>query len=212
MELLSQFDVDFDFPKGRLRLYKPGTAVTSAKLEGMAEIPAVVINETGLLGIRLTTPGVTQPILAFLDCGSSFSAMNWQAAGLMGLPTNKNDPLYKKGQAIQAIGIDGRPLLLPLVNKELTFAGEVIMGPSSTTNMRQQPIGFESPPPSWKPWDAIQMAIGDIPAFQTILGDGKRPYQGPAALLGLDVLAQRRIVLEAGPSNSRRRRIFVSER
>jgi Aspartyl protease len=207
MELLSQFDVDFDFPNCRLRLYRPGTAAKEVKLmKSMVEIPAVVINETGLLGIRLTTLGSFQPILAFLDCGSTFSAMNWKAAGLLGLPTNKSDALYKNAPAIQAIGIDGRPLLLPIVKKQLTFAGDVVTDPTT-----HRPIGFASPPPSWKPWNTVQMAVGDIPAFQTILGDGVRPFQGPAALLGLDVLAQRRVILEAGPSDARRRRIFVSE-
>ena len=49
-EFLSQYDVDLDFPAGRVRLYAPGTAET----KGMAEIPAVVLNESGLLGFRLT--------------------------------------------------------------------------------------------------------------------------------------------------------------
>ncbi|KAL3894504.1 MAG: hypothetical protein SGARI_007724, partial [Bacillariaceae sp.] len=46
MEVLQQFDVDFDFPKNRLRFYKPGTADAS----GLVEIPAVVINESQLIG------------------------------------------------------------------------------------------------------------------------------------------------------------------
>ncbi|EJK65294.1 hypothetical protein THAOC_13861, partial [Thalassiosira oceanica] len=53
MELLEQFDVDFDFPKGRLRLYRPGTVGSVAKKDGLAKIDAVVVNETRLLGIRV---------------------------------------------------------------------------------------------------------------------------------------------------------------
>jgi hypothetical protein len=40
-----------------------------------------------------------------------------------------------------------------------------------------------------------------------------RPYTGPAALIGLDILAQRRFILESAAGNkenTRRRRIFVS--
>jgi hypothetical protein len=57
------FDVDFDFPNNRLRFYKAGTADTS----GLVEIPAVVINESLLIGVRISTPeGNTQPIVGFL--------------------------------------------------------------------------------------------------------------------------------------------------
>jgi hypothetical protein len=200
MELLSLFDVDFDFPNNRIRFWKPGTA----NKKGLDEIPAVEINETGLIGIRLAVPGAQQPILAFLDCGATFSCMNWKAAAMFGLPP-KTDPLYKKSPAVAALGIDGNMMTLPVVKQTLTFSGEVEQDPQTG-----RPIGFAPPPSDWKPWDPVQMAIGDIPAFSTILGDGRTPYQGPAALIGLDVLAQRRVILEAAGDNSRRRRVFVS--
>jgi hypothetical protein len=60
MEVLSQFDVDFDFLAGRLRLWAPGTAASGGGAEAvgsyMAEVPAAVLNETGLVGIRLSSP------------------------------------------------------------------------------------------------------------------------------------------------------------
>ena len=202
MELLSQFDVDFDFPKNRLRLWQPGTTDTT----GLVEIPAVVINETGLIGIRLSIPGATQPILGFLDCGATFSCINWKAAEVLGLPS-KSDPLYKKGLAVTAVGVDGRLLTLPMVNQVLTFAGEAELDKNTG-----KPVGFASPPPQWKDWSPVQLAVGDLPAFSTLLGDGRTPYQGPAALIGLDVLAQRRVVLEAGRDRTRRRRVMVSPR
>ena len=68
IEMLSLFDVGFDFAKGRLRLWAPGTALKA----GLVEIPGAVLNETGLIGIRLTSPGMKQPVLAFIDCGASF--------------------------------------------------------------------------------------------------------------------------------------------
>jgi hypothetical protein len=40
MEMLSLFDADFDFPAGRLRLYKPGEGVAVAQAAGLVEIPA----------------------------------------------------------------------------------------------------------------------------------------------------------------------------
>jgi hypothetical protein len=199
MEILQQFDVDFDFPKNRLRFYKPGTADTS----GLVDIPAVVINESLLIGVRISTPeGNTQPIIGLLDCGSSFSCVNWKAAEALGLPP-KTDPSYRNAPGVQAIGIDGRPLFLPTVKKQLSFVGDPIVEDG-------RPVGFEQPPANWKPWNPVQLAVGDIPVFTQILGDGVRPYEGPAALIGLDILAQRRVILEAGNSRSRVRKVAVS--
>ena len=200
MEMLSRFDVDFDFPKGRLRLWKPGTAVIP---DDMVEIPAAVINETGLLGIRITTPNGKQPILGFLDCGSTFSAMNWRAAAYLGLPP-EGDASYKKAAAVMAVGIDGRPIQLPIVSQQLDFAGDILRDKSG------RPAGFAKPPSQWKAWDPVRIAVGDLPAFESILGDGVHPYKGPAALIGLDILAQRRVILQTGDPTSRKRDIFVS--
>ncbi len=195
------FDVDFDFPKNRLRFYKAGTADDT----GLIEIPAVVINESLLIGIRISnTEGNTQPIIGFLDCGSTFSCVNWKAAEALGLPS-KGDPSYRNSPAVQALGIDGRPLTLPTAKTQLSFVGDPIIDPKT-----QRPLSFEKPPAEWKPWDPIQLAVGDIPAFSQILGDGVTPYQGPAALIGLDILAQRRVILEAGTSNTRVRKVAVS--
>jgi hypothetical protein len=199
MELLSLFDVDFDFKNNRLRFWKPGTTDTT----GLVEIPAVVINETGLIGIRLSVPGAKQPILAFLDCGATFTCMNWKAAAQFGLPPKK-DPSYLKGLAVSAVGVDGRLLELPIVKQELTFTGDVEKDSSG------KPIGFYPPPMGWKNWDPVNLAIGDLPAFSSILGDGVTPYDGPAALVGLDILAQRRVILEAGRDKTRRRRVYMS--
>lgn len=201
MELLEMFDVDLDFPNNRIRFWKPGTADAS----GLVEIPAVVINESLLIGIRVTSAGRggQQPFLGFLDCGSTFSCVNWKAANLLGLPP-KNDPLYDMGPAVAALGVDGRPLTLPTTKARLDFLGDAIIDSNG------RPVGFEPPPKQWNAWDPVQLAIGDIPVFSDILGDGKTPYQGPAALIGLDILSQRRVILEAGTGRTRARKVAVS--
>ena len=104
-----------------------------------------------------------------------------------------------------AVGVDGRPLILPTIKKQLSYAGNPIVDSKSG-----RPVGFESPPVDWKPWDTVQLAVGDIPVFSDILGDGVTPYEGPAALIGLDILAQRRVILEAKTDNSRRRKIAIT--
>ena len=206
MEVLSLFDCDFDFPKQRLRFYRPGDGqnVFSSSTKKMVEIPAVVINETGLIGIRVrSVTGQKQPILGFLDCGSSFSAMNWEAAKYFGLPP-KGDPAYRKVPYVTAVGVDGRPLQLPLMRQQISFTGDTVVDPQTG-----KPSGFEEPPKEWKDWDPVNVAVGDIPAFSSILGDGITPFQGPAMLIGLDILAQRRFILETGKDNDRRRRLLV---
>lgn len=202
-EFLSRFDVDLDFGAGRVRLYRPGTAPK----DGLVVIPATVINETGLLGIRLTGAKGGQPILAFIDCGSTFSAVNWQGAAYLGMPP-KDDSVYRQGPFILAVGIDGRPMQLPTVSSGLSFAG------NAQVDAQGRLVGFEMPPSNWKPWKPIKLAVGDLPVFPQVLGDGTRPYTGPAALIGLDVLSQRRrcIIESAGDRSdkTRVRNIFVS--
>ena len=202
MEFLSLFDVDLDFPQNRIRLFEPG----NVDAPNLVELPAVVINESLLIGIRVSSPDRQsgQPILGILDCGSTFSCINWKAAQALGLPP-QNDPMYRSGPAISALGIDGRPMTLTTVRKQLSYAGNPIFDPDS-----KSPVGFELPPAIWKPWDPVQIAVGDLPVFSQVLGDGVTPYEGPAALIGLDILAQRREVLEAGNSNSRRRKVAIS--
>lgn len=214
-ELLSRYDLDLDFPAGRVRLYQPGMAAQGVDLmkEKMVEIPAVEINDTGLIGIRLTIAATKdgrqpQPVLAFLDCGSTFSAVNTKAAALWGLPTSPRDPVFQNGPKMLAVGIDGRPMQLPTIAQSLSFAGEA--RPDQATGRL---LGFDPPPRQWKPWKAVQMVVADLPVFPELLGDGVTPYLGPAALLGLDVLSQRRVIFEAAAADkvrSRRRRLFVS--
>lgn len=203
MEFLSLFDVEIDFPNNRLRLYRPGQAPHN----GMVEIPAAVINETGLLAMRVTTPGAKHSILGLLDCGSTFSAINWAATTYLGLPTQPTDTAYKNGPSVSAVGVDGRQLTLPIIQTQLSFAGEVILDLKT-----QKPTSFARPPTDFKPWQAVTVAVGDLPAFAQALGDGIKPYAGPAALIGLDILSQRRIVFETPSLNdrTRQRRLWVS--
>ncbi|KAL7543124.1 hypothetical protein ACHAXR_012431 [Thalassiosira sp. AJA248-18] len=210
MEVLEQFDVDFDFPAGRLRLWKPHTVERVAKKAGMVTIDAVVVNETRLLGFRVVSSSaprddsrtsiVAQPFLGVVDCGASFSVVNWAAAPLLGLPP-QNDGAYKKSPMVTGLGVDGLPQLLPTSTVGLSYCGNVSSKDKSTT------MSFEAPPNDWKPWKPISLAIGDLPVFSKLLGDGRTPYRGPAGIIGLDILSQRRLILET--SSSRQRRIYV---
>lgn len=213
MEVLEQFDVDFDFPAGRLRLWRPHTVEGVAKKAGMIAIEAIVVNETRLLGFRVVSSSarrgstgalVSQPFLGVVDCGSSFSIVNSAAAPLLGLPP-ADDPSYKNSPTVSGLGVDGRPQLLQTAKVGLSYSGS----PISNKDGSQQTMSFEAPPTDFKPWNPTVVAIGDLPVFSDLLGDGRTPYQGPAAIIGLDILSQRRLILET--SSGRQRRIFVGK-
>jgi hypothetical protein len=217
MEVLEQFDVDFDFPAGRLRLWKPHSVESVARKAGMLTIDALVVNETRLLGFRVvpskptsatlqkgggsgTTVVAAQPFLGVVDCGASFSVINWAAAPLLGLPP-QNDNSYDKRPKVVGLGVDGQPQLLPTATVGLSYCGNPIVSKDNKS------MAFEGPPSEWKPWSEINVAVGDLPVFTQLLGDGITPYRGPAGVIGLDILSQRRLILET--SASRQRRIYV---
>ena len=214
MEVLEQFDVDLDFPAKRLRLWAPGSVASVAAKAGLASVDAVVVNETRLLGFRVvpssaTTAAATagdgimaQPFLGVVDCGASFSVVNWAAAPLLGLPPKNDAGAYKQNPMVTGIGVDGRPQLLPTMRVGLSYCGDAIVNKDNKNAM-----SFTSPPSDWKAWDPVSLAIGDLPVFSQLLGDGRTPYRGPAGIIGLDILSQRRVILETGIG--RRRKIYV---
>ena len=155
MEFLDYFDTELDYPNQKLRLWRPGTLNKS----GLVEIPASIINESGLIGMRVLSAdqSVQQPVIGILDCGSSFSIINWDAAKVMGLPP-RGDPSYDSSGFIIGVGLDGNPQKMPLKAVSLTFCGD----PKKDPNTGQ--MSFDSPPTHWIPWKT-NAAIGDIPVF-----------------------------------------------
>ena len=233
MEFLTLFDIDFDFPKRTIRFWKPGTAAKEAKRCGMVEIPIAVINESLVLGTRMTASAGTpkpketkeeqeqkQPFLGIIDSGSTFSAINWEAAKLIGLP-QKNSLTYLKPPGIMAVGLDNKPLYIPTKKIQFSYCGYPMMSSQSKAkgeeagNDKQKNdrivVGFEAPPKEWKPWNPVLTGIGDLPLFELVLGTKDKPFDGPAALIGMDILSQRRVILESCDGKERRQgRMFVS--
>lgn len=94
--------------------------------------------------------------------------------------------------------------MLPTTSVQFSFVG----APSKAGGGG---LRFDAPPASWRPWEPVTAGVGDLPVFSLLLGDGRKPYEGPAALLGLDVLSQRRVVVGAGAGRaSRARQLWVS--
>lgn len=48
-QVLSMFDSDLDFAHNRVRLWTPGTVAQLAASEGLVEVPAAVLNESGIV-------------------------------------------------------------------------------------------------------------------------------------------------------------------
>uniref|UniRef100_A0A7S2XSH0 Peptidase A2 domain-containing protein n=1 Tax=Attheya septentrionalis TaxID=420275 RepID=A0A7S2XSH0_9STRA len=224
MEMLELFDVDFDFPAGRLRLWAPGTAAAVAERDRLVEIPSAVLNETLLLCIRVTSgknekdkretsdqraKPFKQPFIGIIDYGSSFSAVNWAAAELLDLPPKTNRFAYLGSPIILGVGIDNKPL--PLLTKSVQFT---FVGDATKQDENGRVLEFAKPPTEWNPWTPVTVGIGDLPIFDLVLGDEKTKFEGPAAIIGMDVLSQRRVVLETCRGSiqcsARRRRLFVS--
>jgi len=93
---------------------------------------------------------------------------------------------------------------MPTTEVQSTFAGS----PSKEADGGYR---FEAPPSAWGRWQLVLAAVGALPVFAQLFGDGRTPFSGPAALLGLDVLSQRRVVIGAGVGvKGRARPLLVS--
>lgn len=79
----------------------------------------------GVLGIRITSRDAAspQPCVGIVDCGASFSAVNWAAARLLGLTDAAGNLRGKKGPDILSLGVDGRPVPYPTTSVSFSFAG-----------------------------------------------------------------------------------------
>ena len=164
-----------------------GTAASISEKEGMIPIPAAMVNdETYLLAIRVTSERSLekqlQPFLGIIDIGASFSTCNWEAAKLLAeLPQNKL--LYLGSPTVMAVGVDNKPIPMPMKDVALTFLG-------GASQDEEGKVTFEHPPKEWKPWEKIKIGVGDLPIFSLALGDKDHPFTGPAAVIGLDILSQ----------------------
>jgi hypothetical protein len=130
MEALALFDADLDFPAARVRLWPPGGFAAAGPPRGLTPVPAAVLNESGLLGIRATAaiqspvkaPFQQQPFVGIVDCGASFSAINTAAAQLLGLYGGAGR-LKDPGPQVLSLGVDGTPAPYPTTRVTFTFAG-----------------------------------------------------------------------------------------
>mmetsp|Transcript_55498 Transcript_55498/g.180008 ORF Transcript_55498/g.180008 Transcript_55498/m.180008 type:complete len:406 (+) Transcript_55498:40-1257(+) len=182
---LQGYDVDIDFPRATLRLWSPGDGVATARAAGMREIKGVLLPELGILGVRVMVPGGggAAAALGIIDTGATFSAVNNAAALALGAKVPAGS------QELVVLGVDGRPLKLPLSRDvELPLGGAPLASGGWDTSLVLK---------------ADAVAMGELPALQAFAGAGK-----PSVLLGLDVLARRRIVF-AAKSGGGEQQLFI---
>ncbi|CAK0838137.1 unnamed protein product [Prorocentrum cordatum] len=139
-----------------------------------ARVEGVVLPRFGQrdkLGILRPGGGGSAAALGVVDTGATFSAVSDAAAPALGVRARGG------GTEVSAVGVDGRPLRLPLAQ-----------GVSLPLGGARLPAG------GWAEAVALEadaIAVGDLPALEGLIGD-----QRPAVLLGLDVLGDRRLVSE----------------
>lgn len=68
--------------------------------------PSGVHRCAGVWGIRVTSPTAAsaQPFVGIVDCGASFSAVNWAAARLLGLLDSNGDLKGPRGPDVISLG------------------------------------------------------------------------------------------------------------
>mmetsp|Transcript_48767 Transcript_48767/g.98316 ORF Transcript_48767/g.98316 Transcript_48767/m.98316 type:complete len:422 (-) Transcript_48767:30-1295(-) len=177
-QALQDFDVDVDFPRAVLRLWRPGEGVAAARAAGLSEVAGVVLPQVGILGVRIMAPGGAgrAAALGIVDTGAAFSAVSASAAPALGAKAVPGGP------EVAAMGVDGRPLRLPLARDvALPLGGAPLSGGGWATAVTLS---------------AEMVAVGDLPALAAVAGDRRKP----AVLLGLDVLAHKRLVFAAANS------------
>ena len=182
-QALQSYDADIDFPQQKLRLWRPGEGAAAAEKAGLSEVEAVVLPDFAILGVRVMQPNSrAAAALGVVDTGAGFTTVNSAAAPSL------RAKAVKTGVAVTVLGVDGRPLQLPLTSEvDLPLGGKALAEGGWETAVSLK---------------ASSVVLGDLPALNTFVGQGK-----PAVLLGLDVLGKRRLIFAAG--SGPKRRLFV---
>ena len=183
LEFVRLFDVELDCLKNRFRLWRRGDGVERARRTDMIEIPALF--DGSVLAVRVVgnprrhSDEPHQPFLGIVDSGASLTVLTTEAARLAGL-----EVVPGSGPSILGVGVDGRPLQMPIVsNVHLELTGDPVAGRFPTL------AGLPT---------NLQVAVGDLPVFIDLLGEQRGKA---AAVLGMDFWAQGRTLFLGSDSS-----------
>ncbi|CAJ1393119.1 unnamed protein product [Effrenium voratum] len=183
LPLYQDFAVEVDPEAQQLTLRVAKEAQQAALQAGMRRLAGIDL-PSRLMGVEVFHASLTEGagssvhVPALVDSGSANSVVNWPAASLL-FGIKQGDKIVRDAPRIRAIGVGGGTIDMPLLRFSIGLVGE-----------------GDSLPPS-----PVRVAIGDAEVFAEIFGReesggwpfglGTKPLK-PAALIGQDVLSQRR--------------------
>ncbi|KAL2631400.1 hypothetical protein R1flu_016086 [Riccia fluitans] len=164
LNVLSQFDVEFDFSKDTLVFYPPGAASRGEyNMQGMEKLATSEVT-LGILGVKIAL-GQAPPELALLDLGSSLCVATPDIARVAGV---SETILQGQGPALAGGGM-GQPGAMKFVS------GLIDVGIVSAGNDKKAGFTIKQ----------AQFAIGEVPALRAV---------GCRILLGLNVFKDARLL------------------
>ncbi|KAG6558068.1 hypothetical protein Mapa_000248 [Marchantia paleacea] len=168
LNILSQFDVEFDFSKDVLVFYPPGAASRGeCDMQDMEKLATSEVT-LGILGVKVAL-GQAPPELALLDLGSSLCVASPDVAKLAGVPES-----VLQGRAP---GLGGGGMGQPGAMKFVSGLIDVGMVSAKSENETARGAGFTI--------KGAQFAIGDVPALRAV---------GCRILLGLNVFQDAKLI------------------
>ncbi|KAL3689252.1 hypothetical protein R1sor_015561 [Riccia sorocarpa] len=164
LNVLSQFDIEFDFLRDVLVFYPPGAARRGEyNMQGMAKLATSEVT-LGILGVKIAL-GKAPPELALLDLGSSLCVATPDIARLAGV---SETILQGRGPGLAGGGM-GQPGAMKFVS------GLVDVGVVSAGDEKKADFTIKQ----------VQFAIGEVPSLRAV---------GCRILLGLNVFTDARLL------------------
>lgn len=184
---LAQCDLELDGHNQKLRAW--AASEMPDEPGSWRQLPALTL-PGDLHGLLLAFPDSFEPVVGIVDSGASHTVLNQKAAYVLGV-----EVASAKGRTVRGIGLDGSVLEMPLVtlnNATLSGVGGITLQPLKGDSPRWMFGNTGSTKGSVGPLGSIDVGVGDISFFQELLtqDSGIGAFDGPALLLGQDLLAQ----------------------
>jgi predicted aspartyl protease len=224
MEFLEQYDLDIDPANERITIYdaqEPPVVAKDATVIQGCELPGSLIGAM-LRGYKWPAEDAAEdaprdpapPILGIIDTGATYTIINWEAAKALGI--YEDDPWLESAKKVNMMGVEGKKQNMPIIRMSMDICG-------FTEAPAPVPYGAEDEDEDSKGWLMSGMEVDESACIkfkeEAIVGIGninfenlmrrqdEGPYKGPAAIIGQDLLMQKRYLI----SGSRRTLIFGAD-
>ena len=185
------YALEVDHTAGRVNIYEAGAGQAAAQARGHLRLPGVDLNR-GLFGVGMTCPDVLPApgaaadgavtdgallraaVPAIVDSGAANTILNWEAAyGLLGI--RPDDPILRGAPRIQAMGIGGGLVEMPLLAVSLGLVAYDAESGAEATHVPSQPSASFASPVSIHPQQTSAAECAEAAAFRM-----SRLWQGAA--------------------------------